>query len=499
MDANECGYKPHAVCFPCPGQSHLNAMLQLAKLLHHHKGFHITFVNFENVHKRCLESSGHKNSSEEEYGFPSFRFETLPDSLLHQSQQGVYSFRKSVRNNMMLDKFLDLLTKLNDSSSTNGNQPAVSCIISDGFMPFTIEAAQQLGLPVVMFLTISACSFMGYKQFRTLKEKGLVPLKDDSCFIGEYLDTVIDWIPGMKGIRIKDLPSFARITDPNDHMFNFTLDSAEVASKASGIIFHTFDALEGQVLDALSAMFPNLFTIGPLQLLLNQKEEQNGRLNSIGYNLWKEETECLQWLDSKEPNSVIYVNFGSAIVVKKQQFIEVAMGLANSNHPFLWIIRPDLVAGGGDTTVLPSEFEAKAKGKGFIASWCPQMEVLNHPSVGGFLTHSGWGSTIESLSAGVPMICWPFEGDQMTNCRYTCKEWGVGMQINGDEDGIRNEVQKSVRELLEGEKGKQMRNKASEWKKLAEEAVAPDGSSSKNLEKLVNEILLPKEHIPAEI
>ncbi|KAK9196404.1 hypothetical protein WN943_004532 [Citrus x changshan-huyou] len=343
---------------------------------------------------------------------------------------------------MMLDKFLDLLTKLNDSSSRNGNQPAVSCIISDGFMPFTIEAAQQLGLSVVMFLTISAY---------------------ESCFTREYLDTVIDWIPGMN-IRIRDLPSFSRITDPNDHMFNFTLDSAEVASKASGIIFHTFDALEVQVLDAISAMFPNLFTIGLLQLLLNQVEQQNCTLNSIGYNLWKKETECLRWLDSKVPNSVIYVNFGIAIVVKKQQFIEVvAMGLENSNHPFLWIIRPDLVTGGGDTTMLPSEFEAKAKGK------------------------------------GVPMICWPLEGDQMTNCRYTCKEWGVGMEINGDEDRIRNEIQKSVRELLEGEKGKQMRNKASGWKKLAVEAAAPDGPSSKNLEKLVNEILLPKEHIPVEI
>ncbi|KDO64323.1 hypothetical protein CISIN_1g0372211mg, partial [Citrus sinensis] len=232
-----------------------------------------------------------------------------------------------------------------------------------------------------------------------------------------------------------------------------------VASKASGIIFHTFDALEVQVLDAISAMFPNLFTIGPLQLLLYQ-------------NLWKKETECLRWLDSKLPNSVIYVNFGIAIVVKKQQFIEVAMGLANSNHPFLWIIRPDLF---------------------------PQEEVLNHPSIGGFLTHSGWGSTIENLSAGVPMICWPFEGDQMTNCRYTYKERGIGMEINGDEDGIRNVIQKSVRELLEGEKGKQMRNKASEWKKLVVEAAAPDGPSSKNLVKLVNESLLPKEHIPAKI
>ncbi|KDO64322.1 hypothetical protein CISIN_1g0372212mg, partial [Citrus sinensis] len=110
-------------------------MLQLAKLPHHHKGFHITFVNFENKKNMASQALDLKHSRIVFY----------------------------IDHNRAFILFVN----------QNGNQPAVSCIISDGFMPFTIEAAQQLGLSVVMFLTISACSFMGYKQFRTLKEKGL--------------------------------------------------------------------------------------------------------------------------------------------------------------------------------------------------------------------------------------------------------------------------------------------------------------------------------------
>lgn len=144
-------------------------------------------------------------------------------------------------------------------------------------------------------------------------------------------------------------------------------------------------------MDDLSSKFPNLFAIGRLQLLLNQIEEEDSQLKSIGYSLWKEETECLEWLDSKQPKSVIYVNFGSGAVITREQFIELAMGLANSDQQFLWIIREDLVLGG--TTDLPNEFEVKLAdtGKGFIASWCPQDEVLDHPSIGEFLTHCGWG------------------------------------------------------------------------------------------------------------
>jgi hypothetical protein len=308
---------------------------------------------------------------------------------------------------------------------------------------------------------------------------------DVSYLTNGYLETVIDWIPGMKGIRLRDLPSFVRTTDPDDIMLDFPMVESERAQKASAIFFNTFDALEHQVLDALSSMFPPIYPIGPLQFLLNQIPDNDRTL--IGSNLWKEEVGCLEWLDKKEPNSVFYVNFGSVTVMTCDELIEFAWGLANSNQTFLWIIRPDLVE--GDSAVLPPEFLAETKERGMLANWCPQEQVLGHPSVGGFLTHSGWNSTIESVCNGVPIISWPFLAEQQTNCRYSCNEWGIGMEIEGSVR--REEIKSLVKELMVGEKGKELKKKAVEWKKLAEEATSrPTGSSYVNLDKMINEVLL---------
>ncbi|KAB2613353.1 7-deoxyloganetin glucosyltransferase-like [Pyrus ussuriensis x Pyrus communis] len=414
-------------------------MIKFAKLLHH-RGFHITFVNTENNHKRFLKSLG-PNSLD---GSPDFQFAAIPDGLPDSDEgatQDVPLLCDSIRKQKLLAPFRELLMNLNSDALSTSINPPVTCIVSDGLMsPFTITAADEIEVPIVLFYTIAACSFMGVIQFRALMEKGLVPLKEVSCLTNGYLEKVIDWIPGMKDIH------------PDDIMFNFMMEITDRVHEASAVVLHTFDTLEPDVLEALSSMLPLVYPIGPLQLHLNQIPDQP--LN-IGYSLWKEETECLDWLNTKAPNSVVYVNFGSITVMTPEHLVE-----------------PDLVI--GQSALLPLEFVDETKERSLIASWCPQEQVLNHPSV--------------SLTAGVPMLCWPFFGDQQMDCRYSCNEWGIGMEISNDVK--RDEVERLVRELMDGEKGKKMKNKVMVWKKLAEEATGPHGSSSKNLDMLVNQVLL---------
>ncbi|KAB2628938.1 7-deoxyloganetin glucosyltransferase-like [Pyrus ussuriensis x Pyrus communis] len=470
--------KPHAVFIPYPAQGHIIPMLQLAKLLNY-KGFHTTFVNTEFNHRRLLKARG-PNSLD---GLPSFRFETIPDGLPTtdvNATQDITALCFSTKKNC-LAPFKDLLSKLNSLP----NSPPVTCIVSDGGMTFTLEAAQELCIPVVIFATASACSLMGYLQLSPLIEKGLIPLKDASYLTNGYLDTVIDWIPGMRGIRLRDIPTFFRTTDPKDIMLEFLRVEIGRYHRASAFILNTFYAFEHEVLDALSTLLPPIYSVGPLHLQLNQIPAEN-ELKSIGSNLWTEEPECLEWLDSKEPNSVVYVNFGSITVMTEEQLTEFAWGLANSNQTFLWVIRPDLV--GGESAVVPSEFSEETKERSLVASWCLQQEVLSHPAIGGFLTHSGWNSTLESVCGGVPMVCWPVFADQQMNCRFSCKEWGIGMEIEGDVK--RDYIEGLVRKLMEGEEGKEMRKKALEWKRLATEATtSPNGTSFVDLDRMASRVL----------
>ena len=104
-------------------------------------------------------------------------------------------------------------------------------------------------------------------------------------------------------------------------------------------------------------------------------------MKSIDSNLWKEEPGCVEWLNSKEPYSVVYVNFGSITIIKPQQLIEFAWGLANNEKPLLWIIRLDLVV--GDTAIVPLEFVNRTKNRGMLASWCPQEQTLKRGRGGG--------------------------------------------------------------------------------------------------------------------
>ncbi|KAL6984118.1 7-deoxyloganetin glucosyltransferase [Sarracenia purpurea var. burkii] len=474
--------KPHAVVVPHPAQGHVFPILKVAKLLHH-KGFYITFVNTEYNQRRLLRARGPTALD----GLPDFRFAAVPDGLPFEdgsTTQDPWLLCDALMNDKPLPFFKDLVSELNSSPGV----PPITCIVCDGVMSFPLKAAQELGIPCALFWTTSACGFLCYSFFRKLVEKGLVPLKDDSCLTNGYLDTVVDGIPAMEGIRLKDIPTFIRTSNPDDVMLKFSISESEKVYKCSALILNTVDELERGVLDALSATFPPVFAIGPLQQLEKQIPEDS-KVNSIGLNLWKEDLECLSWLDKKEPNSVIYVNFGSVARLTPQELLEFGWGLANSKQNFLWAIRPDLVVGDGGA--FPPEFEAEIRERGLLVSWSPQERILSHPSVGGFLTHCGWNSILESIVGGVPMICWTNIAEQPTNSWFICNHWGLGMEISEVE---REEVERLVRELMVGESGKKMKAKAEEWKKVAEHAtaVAPPGSSYANFDRLVNEVLLSK-------
>ncbi|CAF1979152.1 BnaC07g48400D [Brassica napus] len=472
--------KPHVAFVPYPAQGHINPMLKLAKLLHA-KGIQVTFVNTVYNHNRLLRSRG-PNALD---GLPSFRFETIPDGLPEtdvEATQDITALCESTMKNC-LAPFEELLWRIN----ARDDVPPVSCIISDDCMSFTLDAAEKLCIPHVLFWSTSACGLMAYLHFYHFIEKGLCPVKDESFLTKGYLDTAIDWIPSMKNLKLKDVPSFIRTTDRDDIMLKFTLHEVERAKRTSAIILNTFDDLEHDVIRSIQPIFSPVYSIGPLHLLANRVIEDSGEVGRMGSNLWKEEIECLAWLDTKAPDSVVYVNFGSITVTSGKQLAEFALGLAGSGEEFLWVIRPDLVA--GEAAVVPPEFLVETRDRGMMASWCPQEKVLSHPAVGGFLTHCGWNSMLESLCGGVPMICWPFFAEQPTNCKFCCDEWGVGMEIS--ENVKREEIETVVKELMDGENGRKMREKAREWRRLAEKATENTyGSSVINFETVVSKVVL---------
>lgn len=292
---------------------------------------------------------------------------------------------------------------------------------------------------------------------------------DQSFLTNGFLDTPINWIPGFEGIRLRDLSSFIRTTDPNHFYLNCEIEEVACALRASGIILNTFDEMEGKVLDVIKASLPRVLAVGPMFLLLNQMKGVPRNLN-----LFEEDHGYKEWLNSQKHASVVHVCFGSLARIRSEQLMEFAWGLADSNHPFLLSIRPDLIknADGG----LPEDFIREVEGRGWVVGWCDQGQVLHHPSIGGFLTHGGWNSMLESVCSGVPMLIWPGFADQFTNCWFACMDWGIAMEI--EQEVKREQIKKLVVELMEGERGQEMRKKVMKWKGMAEQATNAEGGSS---------------------
>lgn len=239
----------------------------------------------------------------------------------------------------------------------------------------------------------------------------------------------------------------------------------------------------------MSKVISPLLTIGPTipSIYLDKRIEND---KDYDLNLFKLDSSSSNWLSSKPPGSVVYVSFGSMAYLSIKQMEELAMGLKQTNFNFLWVVRST------EAAKIPQGFiEEIGDNKGLICNWIPQTEVLANEAVGCFFTHCGWNSTIEALCLGVPMVAMPQWTDQTTDAKFVEDVWKVGVRVNvNEEDGIvsREEIESCIRQVMEGEEGKVMKENAKKWKELAVEAVSEGGSSDKDIDEFVSKILLSR-------
>ena len=290
------------------------------------------------------------------------------------------------------------------------------------------------------------------------------------------------------------------ILDREDKAYEFFLNMFIHLPRSAGIIVNTFEALEPRavktILDGLCVLdgpTPPIFCIGPL-IAADDRSGGGGGGGGGGSGI----PECLTWLESQPKRSVLFLCFGSLGLFSEEQLKEIAVGLERSGQRFLWVVRsppskdpsrrflappePDL------NSLLPDGFLDRTKERGLmVKSWAPQVAVLNHASVGGFVTHCGWNSVLEAVCAGVPMVAWPLYAEQRFNRVVLVEEMKLAFPMEESEEGFvtATEVEKRVRELMESEEGNTLRLRIMAMKEAAETAMSDGGSSRTALTKLV--------------
>ncbi|KAL8215215.1 hypothetical protein R6Q57_004664 [Mikania cordata] len=433
------------VLIASPLQGHMTPVLQLATYLHS-KGFSITVAHPE------LNSPDYSNH-------PDFIFLPLPDNL---SSQGKFT------------SFIQFLQALNDACKPHLREHLVQIInkqkgirdkesiviVHDNLMVFGGYVAGDLGLPSIIMHTSSAAFFPAYKIIPQLHQEGRFPVHDSM---------MQEIVPELKPFRYKDLP-----------FINFPKQDALISASMitpktppSAFIWNTLEFLEPSALTMIRKQHQvPIFTIGPLHKL--------ALTSSTSY--LEEDASCISWLDKQEPKSVIYVSLGSVANLDEDTATEMAWGLANSGQPFLWVVRPGSIHGFDWIEFLEEGLVVEMKMRGLVVKWAPQKQVLAHNAVGGFWSHCGWNSTMESASEGVPMLCQPFGVDQLLNARYLSYVWKIGIEIVVE----RREIEGAIRRLLVDEETRQRALEIQENVKLA---FNHGGSSQNSLNQLVDFIL----------
>ncbi|CAI0449974.1 unnamed protein product [Linum tenue] len=462
--------------FPFMAQGHIIPFLALAHHIERTQNHsRITFVNTKlNIQK--LRSSLPPDSTIHLLEIP---FESSDHGLPPATEN------TDVLPYPLIVRLLDASTSLRPAFKTlvhdliaGGDRPL--CIISDIFFGWTATVAKELGVFHAVFSGAGGYGLACYYSIWT----SLPPRQSEEFALEDF-----------EGIRIQktQLPLSILEADGSDSWSLFQNKNLPAWVDSSGILFNTVEEFDWIGLSYFKKKLGiPAWAIGPV-LLSSESRDRAGKSSESGVS----SNSCKAWLDGKPERSVLYVSFGSHNTISPAQMMELGKALESSGRNFIWAVRPpigfDINSDFRSEEWLPEGFEEKTSGRGLLVEkWAPQVEILSHRATGGFLTHCGWNSVLESLSFGVPMIGWAMAGEQFFNVKFLEEELGVCVEAaRGKTCEVSSETIRSKIEMVmdgEGEKGIEIRRKASEVKEMMRKAMCDSdaggkGSSLKSLDE----------------
>lgn len=351
------------------------------------------------------------------------------------------------------------------------------CIIADKIFPWTSDFAATLNISRIVF---DPCSIFS----KAVHEALLNP-------ISPHLNVKSDYEPFV----VTDLPHpviTTRSRLPVGSYAMFAKVQREAELKSWGVVINSFAELDSEYSEYYAKKIGfKAFHVGPSFLIHEKTDDKVERSHKCVVT----KEQVISWLDSKNPNSVLYISYGSACQLPNEQLMELACALESSECNFIWVVQGK-TNDEDDSTWQPKEFNKNGKGL-IIKGWAPQLLILHHPSTGGFVTHCGCNSMMESIIAGVPLVTWPVNSDNFNNEIFVTQVLEIGVEV-GIEDWIlfseskiikRDKIENAVRKLMDGgDKVEEMRRKIKDLGDKAKSALKPGGSSYQNLTNLIHEL-----------
>lgn len=461
--------RKQVVLYPSPGMGHLVSMIELGKIFAA-RGLAVTIVIVTLPYDTGAATGPFLDGVTA--ANPYISFDRLPPVKLPSVEYNhpeAVTFEVARVSNPHLRDFLA------------GASPSV--LVVDFFCGIALDIAEEFRIPAYFFFTSGAGTLAFFLYLPVLHARSTASFQD----MGEELVHV----PGIPSIPATH--AIKPLMDRDDEAYRGFLRVSADLCRSQGIIVNTFRSLEPRAIDTVTAglcapsglQTPPVHCIGPLI-----KSEEVGV---------KRGEECLPWLDTQPKGSVVFLCFGSLGLFSAEQIREVANGLEASGQRFLWVVRsppsddpakkfekppePDLDA------LLPQGFLSRTEGTGLVVkSWAPQRDVLAHDAVGGFVTHCGWNSVLESVMAGVPMVAWPLYAEQRMNRVFLEEELGLAVAVEGyDKELVKaEEVALKVRWLMESDGGRVLRERTLAAMRQAREALRVGGQSEATLTRLVD-------------